>query len=178
VDCWSPQYLEAKRETLCRFHGHRILVAVAEASLRVGAAIREGFLAYKTALKLEPALEALERMCSDPAALKRREPSASHRHDLRACVGPRRADASRASTWGLMAAPGAGQVLYQGSATVRTAAAIAAELTSMEVTEQVDGRRGRGAPAQPAQRPTDKAAVFLIPWTGTATECPSGALSA
>ena len=54
-----------EREPLRRFHGHRILAAVAEASFREGAAIPEGFLAYKTALG------ALERIRSDRAAPRR-----------------------------------------------------------------------------------------------------------
>ena len=62
VGFWTPEYLAAKRETLRRFRQHKLLVAVAEASVREGATIPEGFLTYKTALKLEPLLEALERM--------------------------------------------------------------------------------------------------------------------
>ena len=61
VGFWTPEYLAAKRETLQRFRGRKILVAVAEANVREGAAIPEGFLTYKTALKIEPVLEALEK---------------------------------------------------------------------------------------------------------------------
>ena len=62
VGFWTPEYLAKKRETLRRFGRHRILVAVAEASLREGAKVPEGFVNYKTALKLEPVLRELERM--------------------------------------------------------------------------------------------------------------------
>ena len=61
VGFWTPEYLAAKRETLRRFRGRRILLAVPERSLREGAAIPDGVLVYKTALKLEPVLAALER---------------------------------------------------------------------------------------------------------------------
>jgi len=62
VGFWTPQYLAHKRETLRRFQKHRILVAVAESCVREGATIPQGFLTYKTALKLEPVLQALERV--------------------------------------------------------------------------------------------------------------------
>lgn len=62
VGFWTPEYLAAKRATLQRFRGRKLLVAVAEANVKEGAAVPEGFLTYKTALKLEPVLEALERM--------------------------------------------------------------------------------------------------------------------
>jgi len=62
VGFWTPEYLAAKRATLQRFRGRRILVAVAEANLAEGARVPEGFLTYKTALKPQPVLEALERI--------------------------------------------------------------------------------------------------------------------
>ena len=61
VGFWTPEYLDAKRETVRRFRHHRILLAVAERSLREGAAIPDDVLVYKTALKLEPVMAALER---------------------------------------------------------------------------------------------------------------------
>lgn len=60
VGFWTPEYLDQKRETLRRFHRHRILLAVPQSSLRDGAAIPDNILVYKTALKLEPLLAALE----------------------------------------------------------------------------------------------------------------------
>jgi hypothetical protein len=62
VGFWTPQYLAHKRATLRQFAGHKLLVAVAESSVREGATIPEGFLTYKTALKLGPVLAALERL--------------------------------------------------------------------------------------------------------------------
>jgi len=62
VGFWTPEYLAAKRETLRRFREHRIVVAVAEACLREGAVIPEGFITYKTMIKLEPVLALLERL--------------------------------------------------------------------------------------------------------------------
>lgn len=64
IGFWTPEYLAAKRETLRRFRRHRLLVAVAEANVRQGATIPEGFLTYKTALKVEPVLDALNRLRS------------------------------------------------------------------------------------------------------------------
>lgn len=61
VGFWTPEYLAAKRETLRRFRKHHILVAVAEANVRQGALIPDGFITYKTALKLEPVMVALEQ---------------------------------------------------------------------------------------------------------------------
>ncbi|MGC4122721.1 MAG: DUF790 family protein [Myxococcales bacterium] len=63
VGFWTPEYLAAKRETLRRFGPCRrhFLVAVAAANVKEGAAIPDGFLTYKTVLKLEPVLEALGR---------------------------------------------------------------------------------------------------------------------
>ena len=62
VGFWTPEYLASKRETLKRFRRHEILIAVAERSLRQGARIPEDVLVYKTALKLAPVMEALERL--------------------------------------------------------------------------------------------------------------------
>ncbi|HEY3449459.1 MAG TPA: DUF790 family protein [Myxococcales bacterium] len=70
VGFWTPEYLAAKRATLQRFRDRRILVAVAEANVKEGAAIPEGFLTYKTALKLEPVLAALQRLRAGAGAIK------------------------------------------------------------------------------------------------------------
>ncbi len=62
VGFWTPQYLESKRRTLRRFGGHRILIALPERSLRPGVAVGPDVVLYKTALKVAPILEALERV--------------------------------------------------------------------------------------------------------------------
>jgi len=64
VGFWTPEYLEQKRETLRRFRRHRILLAVPQSSLREGVAIADNVLVYKTALKIEPILIALESVRS------------------------------------------------------------------------------------------------------------------
>jgi predicted nuclease of restriction endonuclease-like RecB superfamily len=62
VGYWTPEYLAAKRETYRTFRGRRILMAVPARSLREDAAIPEDVLVYKSAIKIGPVLEALERM--------------------------------------------------------------------------------------------------------------------
>ena len=62
VGFWTPEYLAHRRETLQQFRHHRILIAVPEKSLRDGANIGENILVYKTALKIEPLMEALEKI--------------------------------------------------------------------------------------------------------------------
>lgn len=47
VGFWTPQYLEKKRETLRRFRGHRILLAVAETTLRGKQGAADGVIAYR-----------------------------------------------------------------------------------------------------------------------------------
>ena len=61
VGFWTPEYLAKKRETLRRFRGRRIYLAVAERCLPEGASVSEDVVVYKTALKLEPVLALLER---------------------------------------------------------------------------------------------------------------------
>jgi len=60
VGFWTPEYLAAKRNTLQRFRDRKVLIAVPEKSIRPGAGLAENILVYKTALKLEPVLKALE----------------------------------------------------------------------------------------------------------------------
>jgi len=62
VGFWTPEYLAHRRETLQQFRRHRIIIAVPEKSLREGANIGENVLVYKTALKLTPLMEILERI--------------------------------------------------------------------------------------------------------------------
>lgn len=62
VGFWTPEYLEHKRRKLQKFRHWNLLMAVPEKSLREGARIGENVLVYKTALKFEPILDALERI--------------------------------------------------------------------------------------------------------------------
>lgn len=64
VGFWTPEYLAHKRETLRRFRGKRILLAVSEPLVRKDIPIPGEVLVYKTALKIEPVIEALERLRS------------------------------------------------------------------------------------------------------------------
>jgi predicted nuclease of restriction endonuclease-like RecB superfamily len=68
VGYWTPEYLEQKRATLRRFRRHRILVAVPERSLHENAAVPEGYLVYKTALKPGVVFDALERVRNEAAS--------------------------------------------------------------------------------------------------------------
>jgi predicted nuclease of restriction endonuclease-like RecB superfamily len=60
VGFWTPEYLEGKRALVARLRRRRLLVAVAATSLRRGAAVPEGFIVYKSRLKLGPVLDGLE----------------------------------------------------------------------------------------------------------------------
>ncbi|HUS45305.1 MAG TPA: DUF790 family protein [Phycisphaerae bacterium] len=62
VGFWTPEYLAKKRETLRRFRGQNILLAVPERSLREDAEPGENVIVYKTAIKIEPVLKALEAL--------------------------------------------------------------------------------------------------------------------
>jgi predicted nuclease of restriction endonuclease-like RecB superfamily len=62
VGFWTPEYLAHKRETYRRFRNRRILMAVPAVSIREGATIPEDVLVYKSAIKVEPVLDALERL--------------------------------------------------------------------------------------------------------------------
>jgi len=62
VGFWTPEYLAHRRQTLQQFRHHRIIIAVPEKSLRDGATIGENVLVYKTALKLDPLMETLEKI--------------------------------------------------------------------------------------------------------------------
>jgi uncharacterized protein len=59
VGFWTPQYLEKKRETLRRFRQHRILLAVAEKSLRGKQGAADGVIAYRKAIDPEEVVRAL-----------------------------------------------------------------------------------------------------------------------
>lgn len=60
VGFWTPEYLEQKRQTLRRFRRHRILLAVPERSLREDATVAGNVIVYKTTLKIDAVLAALE----------------------------------------------------------------------------------------------------------------------
>ena len=62
VGFWTPEYLARKRETLRRFRGHNILLAVPERSLREDAEPGAGVVVYKTSIRIEPVLAALEAL--------------------------------------------------------------------------------------------------------------------
>jgi predicted nuclease of restriction endonuclease-like RecB superfamily len=62
VGYWTPEYLERKRETLRRFRGHRVLLAVSARSLQEGTRLPEDIIVYKTVIRPEAVLDALERI--------------------------------------------------------------------------------------------------------------------
>lgn len=66
VGFWTPEYLAHRRETLRQFRRHKILFAVPGKFLRDGANIGENVLVYKTALKIETLMEALEKIRTMP----------------------------------------------------------------------------------------------------------------
>jgi len=68
VGFWTPEYLAQKRKTLQQFGLHNILIAVPEKSLREGASIGKNVLVYRTALKLKPLIQALERIRTENTA--------------------------------------------------------------------------------------------------------------
>jgi hypothetical protein len=68
VGFWTPEYLADKRQTLRQFHQHRILIALPERSVREDATVGDNVILYKTALKLQPVLEALERCRTNVAS--------------------------------------------------------------------------------------------------------------
>ena len=61
VGFWTPEYLASKRQTLRQFRQHHILIALPERSLREDATVGENVILYKTALKLQPVLDTLEK---------------------------------------------------------------------------------------------------------------------
>jgi len=61
VGFWTPEYLASKRQTLRQFREHHILIALPERSVREDTTVGDNVILYKTALKFQPVLEALER---------------------------------------------------------------------------------------------------------------------
>ncbi len=62
VGFWTPEYLAHRRETLRQFRDRQILIAIPKTSVRDDAAIGPNVLVYRTALKVTPLIEALERI--------------------------------------------------------------------------------------------------------------------
>lgn len=62
IGFWTPEYLQKKRETLRAFRDHHILLAVAAKYLRADASLGADVVPFKTAVKVEPVLEAAEAM--------------------------------------------------------------------------------------------------------------------
>jgi predicted nuclease of restriction endonuclease-like RecB superfamily len=60
VGYWTPEYLQAKFQTLRTFADHRILIAVAEASARKTADLPRGIICYKTVLRPQQVLDRLQ----------------------------------------------------------------------------------------------------------------------
>jgi len=60
VGFWTPEYLEAKLQTLRTFHDHRILLAVAESLSEKAAELPGETITYKTALRVGEVLGRLE----------------------------------------------------------------------------------------------------------------------
>ena len=59
VGFWMPQYLEKKRETLRRFRHHRVLLAIAEKTLRDKQRATQGVIAYRKAIDPEAVVRGL-----------------------------------------------------------------------------------------------------------------------
>ena len=72
VGYWTPEYLARKRETLRRFRRHKILLAVSARSLREGTRLPDDIIVYKTCIRPDAVVDALERIrakragCSPP----------------------------------------------------------------------------------------------------------------
>lgn len=67
IGFWTPEYLEAKLQTLRTFQNHHILLAVAESATKRLPPLPPGTVTYKTALHIKDVLERLEQPgCSAP----------------------------------------------------------------------------------------------------------------
>jgi len=62
VGFWTPEYLAHRREALRQFRRPGMLMAVPEKSLREKAAVPENILVYKTAIRIDPLMKALETL--------------------------------------------------------------------------------------------------------------------
>jgi len=61
VGFWTPEYLASKKTTLRLFSRRNLLLAIAESLLKPKVELGENIIVYKTALKIEPVIAALER---------------------------------------------------------------------------------------------------------------------
>jgi hypothetical protein len=59
VGFWTPEYLEAKRQTLRRFREHRIVLVVAERIIRGTKEIRQDVVVYRKKIDPEEVVRAL-----------------------------------------------------------------------------------------------------------------------
>ncbi len=60
VGFWTPEYLAHRRQTVREFKNHNIILAVQEKSLKKDISSDMNVISYKTALRLEPVIKALE----------------------------------------------------------------------------------------------------------------------
>ncbi len=67
IGFWTPEYLQAKAETLRRFAKHRVVVAIARSKLASIPELAEDPIVYKTRLKVADVLDRLQR--APPAAI-------------------------------------------------------------------------------------------------------------
>ena len=61
IGFWTPEYLQAKLQTLQLFHGYPILLAVVESATKELPPLPRNAITYKTALRLEEVLDRLSR---------------------------------------------------------------------------------------------------------------------
>ena len=69
VGFWTPQYLQKKRATLCRFRRHRIVLAVARRNARTDADARDDLIVYRKAIDPQEVVRALNHVAGIPAGL-------------------------------------------------------------------------------------------------------------
>lgn len=69
VGFWTPQYLEKKRATLCRFRRHRVVLAVAQRNARTDADSRDDLIVYRKAIDPQQVIRALNHVAAVPAGL-------------------------------------------------------------------------------------------------------------
>jgi predicted nuclease of restriction endonuclease-like RecB superfamily len=71
IGYWTPEYLQAKRETLQLFRDHPILLAISDQSIERGSDYFPNAIRYKSAIKVGDVLEQLETMGSGTATVTR-----------------------------------------------------------------------------------------------------------
>jgi predicted nuclease of restriction endonuclease-like RecB superfamily len=65
VGFWTPEYLQAKVQTLEAFRDHPILLAVAESSARTLPELGNRAIAFKTSLPIKAVLQRLQATMAD-----------------------------------------------------------------------------------------------------------------